>query len=130
MMVVRYLLDTTIIIALMRGDKTIEQHLHQADEVFTPSIALGELFFGAQNSTQQQHNLTQTRQYATRYVILPCDASVAEEYGLIRYDLRARGTLIPENDMWIAATARYHHLILATRDNHFKSVSGLQVEIW
>jgi predicted nucleic acid-binding protein len=46
-------LGTTVINALMRGDKHIEQHLNQADEVFTPSIALGELFFGAHNSTQQ-----------------------------------------------------------------------------
>jgi tRNA(fMet)-specific endonuclease VapC len=61
---------------------------------------------------------------------LPCDADVAKEYGLIRYNLRARGALIPESDMWIAAIARFHHLILATRDNHFNSVSGLQVEIW
>ena len=76
MMTVRYLLDTTIIIALMRGDKLIEQHLAQASEVFTPSIALGELFFGAHNSTQQQHNLMQTRQYATRYAILPCDSDM------------------------------------------------------
>jgi tRNA(fMet)-specific endonuclease VapC len=40
------------------------------------------------------------------------------------------GRPIPENDIWIAASAMEHGLILATRDGHFNEVNDLIVEIW
>jgi tRNA(fMet)-specific endonuclease VapC len=43
----RYLLDTNIIIALFASEASVMQSLAQADEVFMPSIALGELYYGA-----------------------------------------------------------------------------------
>ncbi len=45
-------------------------------------------------------------------------------------DLRVARFPIPENDIWIAATARQHNLILVTRDTHFQHVSNLQIEAW
>ncbi len=42
--------------------------------------------------------------------------------------LRASGTTIGENDVWIAATALHHRLALVTNNaQHFQRVSGLQV---
>lgn len=40
------------------------------------------------------------------------------------------GLLIPDNDIWIAATAAQYGLTLAARDAHFKRISGLSVEMW
>jgi tRNA(fMet)-specific endonuclease VapC len=39
----RYLLDTNAIIALFAADTSIIQHMQRAEEVFVPSIAVGEL---------------------------------------------------------------------------------------
>jgi len=39
----RYLLDTNIIIALFADEVAVKNNLIQADEVFIPSIAVGEL---------------------------------------------------------------------------------------
>ena len=44
--------------------------------------------------------------------------------------LRERGTSIRENDLWIAAIARQHELLLATRNAHFDLVPGLEVAHW
>ncbi len=44
--------------------------------------------------------------------------------------LRAQGTPIPENDIWIAALARQHTLRLVSRDTHFDGVPGLDVVRW
>ena len=42
----RFVLDTNIVIALLRGDDAVSSNLGRAPEVFIPAVALGELFFG------------------------------------------------------------------------------------
>jgi tRNA(fMet)-specific endonuclease VapC len=37
---------------------------------------------------------------------------------------------IPENDIWIAATAKQHGLTVASRDNHFDYIDGLSTQHW
>ncbi len=41
-----------------------------------------------------------------------------------------KGRLIPDNDIWIAAIAMQHNLILVTRDSHFDEIESLQIERW
>ena len=43
----RYLLDTNIVIALFADEAATRQALATAEEVFVPSIVVGELYFGA-----------------------------------------------------------------------------------
>jgi len=62
--------------------------------------------------------------------VLPATPAVAERYGHIKAELAARGTLIPSNDIWVAATALEADLILVSDDAHFERVSGLRVENW
>jgi len=38
-----YILDTNIIIALFDGDESVKHELTQAEEIFIPSIVIGEL---------------------------------------------------------------------------------------
>ena len=44
------LVDTSVIIDVFAGDSVAQRALASADQVFIPSIALGELFYGAQRS--------------------------------------------------------------------------------
>lgn len=46
----RILLDTNIVIALFAQEVTVLQRLGTVDEVFIPSIVLGELYYGAYKS--------------------------------------------------------------------------------
>lgn len=54
----RYLLDTNIIIALFAEEALVKTNLGQASTVFIPSIALGELYYGARKSGRTQANLS------------------------------------------------------------------------
>jgi tRNA(fMet)-specific endonuclease VapC len=126
----RYLLDTSIIIALFAGDTAVQAGLDRADEVFVPSIALGELYYGAHKSARVGENLARVDEFALNSAVLGADVEVARRYGAIKDGLRARGRPIPENDLWIAAIAREHELTLVSRDAHLAQVEGLPVESW
>ena len=56
--------------------------------------------------------------------------ATARRYGTIKNELRRKGRPIPENDIWIAATAIEHALVLVTRDDHFRETDGLEIEAW
>jgi tRNA(fMet)-specific endonuclease VapC len=47
-----------------------------------------------------------------------------------QHELKAAGTPIPTNDLWIAALARQHQLRIVTRDAHFRAVRGLGMVAW
>ncbi len=48
----------------------------------------------------------------------------------IRSELKAAGTPIPANDLWIAALARHRHMRLVTRDGHFRRIRGIHTLSW
>lgn len=126
----RFLLDTNIIIALLEGDGAVLDHLEQAAEVFIPAIALGELFFGAAKSSRASENTDKVARFAAGRAIFPCDLDVAREYGRLKHRLKERGRPLPENDIWIAATATLHGMVLVTRDRHFQEVDELALADW
>jgi len=126
----RFLLDTNIIIALFAQELPIQEHLGQAEEVFVPSIVLGELYFGAHKSTRVEENVTRVDEFAASSAILVCDTETARRYGAIKSRLREIGRPIPENDLWIAVIAQQYDLILVTRDAHFSVVERLNIETW
>ena len=126
----RILLDTNIVIALFAKEAVVEQRLAEAEEVFVSSIVLGELYYGAQKSARVETNSARVNTFAAGSAVLVCDTAAAQYYGAIKNQLRAKGNPIPENDIWIAATAMQHQLTLVTRDEHFRAVDGLIVEQW
>jgi tRNA(fMet)-specific endonuclease VapC len=63
-------------------------------------------------------------------LVFPCDLETAQWYGIIKNQLRRKGSPIPDNDIWIAAIALQYDLILVTRDSHFNEVESLQTERW
>lgn len=126
----RLLLDTNIVIALFARDGSIQTRLQQAAETFVSTIALGELCYGARKSAQVDANLARIDEFASRSAVLDCDTETAREYGRVKNELWAKGRPIPENDLWIAATAIQHQLTLVSRDEHFAEIDGLSVEKW
>ncbi len=124
------LLDTNIVIALFANDQAVIQKLARTDEVFVSSIVLGELYFGAHNSSRAEENTARLDAFVQNSSVLRCDNLTAKFYGQIKRQLKLSGTPIPENDIWIAAVALQFELVLATRDRHFGLVEGLDLEHW
>lgn len=124
------LLDTNYVIALFAGDQAAVALAGKSQTYFLPAIVLGELCYGAQNSTQVQNNLAKIAELQQATTVLPCDEHTAETYGKIKHGLRLLGKPIPENDIWIAALARQHELPLATLDKHFAQIVDLKIVSW
>jgi tRNA(fMet)-specific endonuclease VapC len=119
------LLDTNIVIDLFKGDKKIFSFLDKQQTVYTATAVLGELYLGAYRSTQEQRHLREIKDFLLRCTVLSADDVTADNYGRIKAALLKKGKPIPENDMWIAATAMQHQLPLYTNDKHFGEVESI-----
>ena len=126
----KYLLDTNIVIALFANDASVMESLTKAEEVFIPSVVIGELFYGAHKSARAKDNLARIDEFASSNLVLGCDMETARIYGDVKNALRIKGHPIPENDIWIAAIAIQHNLTLVSRDKHFNEIESLNVVIW
>lgn len=129
-MIGKYLLDTNIVIALLNGEQSIRNSLEQAEEVFVPVIAVGELYFGAAKSGRPEANRLLIDRFIEGRALLFCDLAVAREYGNLKGLPKIAGTPLPENDIWIAAIAVRHGLTIVSRDRHFSQIERLSAVSW
>jgi len=125
-----FLLDTNIIIALLKGESLIAEKIDKAENIYIPVIVIGELYYGSLYSSSSKKNFEVVERLARRYNVLQIDEAAARSYGSIKTVLRKKGTPIPENDIWIAALAQHHELIIVTRDKHFREVESVHIENW
>jgi tRNA(fMet)-specific endonuclease VapC len=126
----RYLLDTGILITLFADETLVKEKLAQASEVFILSIAVGELYYGVWKSQRRQENIAQVDELVAESVVLSCNVGAARWYGEVKNVLRLKGRPIPENDLWIAAIALEHDLVVATQDAHLEEIDNLKVDRW
>lgn len=119
------LLDTSVIIHFFKKGNNVAARIKTFSEIYVSSIAVGELYYGAYNSADIARHIQLTNSFLQNCKILPVDNVTADMYGSIKTSLKRKGKPIPENDIWIAATALQHGLLLYTADNHFKEVDGL-----
>ena len=126
----RYLLDSNIVIAALSSDTDVLQQIDDADECFVSAIVLGEMVYGALNSANASTNLDRLDTFIASAGFLSCDDQTARLYGEIKTSLRQKGKPIPDNDIWIAASAQQHTLTLVTRDVHFDEVADLRRTRW
>ena len=126
-----YLLDTNIVIGLFANEFSILENIKSSPSgIFIPSIVVGELFFGAEQSSKKEENRKKIEALAQVSLIVECDLDTARLYGKIKSQLKVKGTPIPENDIWIGALGQQHKLVLATRDKHFNNIEELLIESW
>lgn len=126
-----YLLDSSILIRSLRGDQIVRDRIAAASKLYIPDIALGELYFGAFGSpTRPADALVDVDALAATMTIVGTDGTTALIYGRIKDELKRKGFTMPDNDLWIAATAIQYDLTLAARDAHFNWIAGLRVEQW
>jgi tRNA(fMet)-specific endonuclease VapC len=125
----KLLVDTSVIIDVFTGDEVAQRLVATAEKVLVPSIALGELFYGAQRSGREAE-FKRVNAFAASSSVLSCDLETARRYGVLRNALRAKGRPIPDNDIWIAALGVQHGLTIATRDSHFRELDGVALVIW
>jgi tRNA(fMet)-specific endonuclease VapC len=126
----KYLIDTNIAILFLNNKEFVVDKIMGSDQIFICSIVVGELLYGARKSTLAKKNLYKYENFINSLSFLPVDIITAKHYSLIKNHLSFKGTPIPENDIWIAAVALQHELMLATDDSHFNLVEGLHIKNW
>jgi len=123
-------LDTSVVIAALRGVPGIEARLDQMERLWLPLIALGELELGVELASNAGAQRAALDAFLSAVAVLPLTTETARQYARLRGALKRAGTPIPENDLWIAALAVEHGWPVATRDAHFARVPGLSVLDW
>ena len=90
------------------------------EEQFTSAVVIGELYKGAYRSQASELHLSNIEQRILPAVtVLPYDTGIAKVFGRIRAHLEEKGTVLPDADLQIAATALGHGLELVT-DSRFE----------
>jgi predicted nucleic acid-binding protein len=124
---VRIALDTNRLTDLFRGDAALAERLGGCDEVWIPLVVLAEIkagFYGGTHGRRNEALLQALLAKETVDVLLP-DRETAEHYARLFVQLKRAGTPVPDNDLWIAALALEHDLLLITRDRHFERIPQL-----
>lgn len=127
-MEIKVAVDTNRLTDLFQGDAALADRLGGCDEVWLPLVVLGEIRAGFLGGSQQPSNEVLLQEFLakpTAGVLLP-DRETAEHYARLFVQLKRAGTPIPHNDLWIAALALQHDLVLITRDKHFEKIPQLR----
>lgn len=128
-----YLLDTNAVSNLADDPKgPIAKRLAKVgvDKVVTSIIVSSEIEFGLTLKDSKRLR-EQMERVLSGIPILPFDKPADERYGVLRADLKRKGTPIGPNDLLIAAHALALEATLVTANvGEFSRVTGLKVENW
>lgn len=127
----RYLLDTTACIALIRRTKQVVDKILSVgeDNCVVSEISIAELYYGAIKSGKQSH-LNDVKLIMDLFEIVPIFPSL-KTYAQIKTDLESSGKRIDEFDLLIASSAIYNSMTLVSHNTkHFSRISGLKLEDW
>jgi tRNA(fMet)-specific endonuclease VapC len=131
---VKYLLDTSICVELIRGrrPRIVKRIAERPTTDFGLSmITVAELEYEVHKSPHAPQEREALDRFLFPFTILDFDYEATLSYGRIRAVLESLGTPIGALDTLIAAHAMSRDLTLVTRNlKEFKRVPGLKAEDW
>lgn len=128
-----FLLDTDILSAhLRRPSGLIHRFVQYSGRLYTPSIALAELYVWAYRRPEPMEALTSIEKMLFYEVgVVDYDNDCAKEFGRLRVDLRRKGMEAPSVDLMIASVALVYDLNLVTHNTgDYQNIPGLKLEDW
>lgn len=126
----RVLLDTSAYAAFFRDHPEVKAALQQASAIVLNPIVLGELRSGFLKGSRPAANRERLRAFlaSPRASVVSVDEETAERYAVIHDYLRRHGTPVSPNDLWIAASAARHGLLILTLDGAFDSIPQVMAQ--
>jgi tRNA(fMet)-specific endonuclease VapC len=123
------LLDTSAVVAYLRGQVGSERLLHHHDRLVLTPVVLAEVGLGLRaRSRPREQAAFDELVGAPRVELAVIDGETAVRWVTIVDALRRAGTPIPANDAWIAASAMQHGLRVLTTDPHVERIPQILVE--
>jgi tRNA(fMet)-specific endonuclease VapC len=123
-------LDTSVAVRFLNGDEVVVSRVLALPEIVLPTVVVGELLFGSENSTRPLQNLPRYLDFIDACVVIQLSKETAAVYAKTRMALKRKGRPIPMNDVWIAAQCLEQGWVLVTDDTDFGYVDGLVLERW
>ena len=126
------LMDTDICIELLRGNvNVIEKRLDHDEKVAISFMTVAELFYGAEKSNNKSRNTSLIEEFLLTVEIINIDLKILKKFGTLKANLGKAGNILPDADIFIAATAIIKCNMLITGNvNHFRRVEALRIENW
>lgn len=123
-------LDTSVVIQIFDNDPVVKERFRNVETVWMPVPVIAEIAVGFSDTGPLPSQQSDFEIFLSSMKVIECTSDVAMKYGAIHRFLRSKGSMIPINDIWIAACCIVSGKPLATRDAHFQKVPGLSVEMW
>lgn len=126
------LLDTDVCIEILCGNKNvIEKRKISNKRVAISFMTIGELFYGAEKSKYKRKNLTLVDEFILSVDVINTDLQILKKFGELKVELYNKNILLPDADLFIAATAITNNAKLITGNTkHFVRFENLIVENW
>jgi predicted nucleic acid-binding protein len=126
------LLDTDICIELLRGNtEVIEKRRKYDEKVAVSFMSVAELYYGAEKSEHVSENSSLIEEFLLTVEIVHSDLEILKKFGVIKTGLAKSGEILPDADIFIAATTLAKCSLLITGNvNHFKRIEELRIENW
>ena len=120
----RILIDSNRFIDFCAGDEGVISTFERAALLVVPFVVLAEIRVGAQIARRGENQVRTLNELLNQPGVRTVHSTdgTAHHYAAIFAQLRRKGSPIPTNDIWIAALAIEHNLMLYSRDAHFDQI--------
>lgn len=124
---VKYLIDSDILIDFLNNRTEAIKLLIRLEEseMAISAITFAEILEGLVGDRKKYPSV---KKGLGKLSVLVVDTDIAEKFASVRARLRKAGQLIDNMDIFIAATAMFHNLVLVTNNmKHFERIKGLKI---
>lgn len=125
----KLVLDSNVYCDYAEGIPNVVDYMAvHGEEIFLPSIVIGELTYGFMKGSRQKFNEIKLQEIIKKLhiEIIDVNQNVSRKYALIYLSLVKKGKKIPINDVWIGACCMEVGGTLLTRDRHFQNVEQIE----
>ena len=126
---IEYLADSDCLIDYLKGkDATFSllAPLIQKGSLATSIIVYAEVYEGLLHAGAREAYRQLLVDVIAGVPVIGLDIEIGQLFAAARAELRRQGQLIPDHDLWIAATALRHQLTIISSDRHFERIPGLK----
>ena len=119
-----YIVDTDILIEFLAGNPLLAEKFskHQED-LFTTSINVAELIYGAWKSERRKKSLSEVKVLLQNIGILNFTASSAHKFGETKSFLERKGKPLGDTDLFVASVALAFNATFITHNTrHFSKL--------
>jgi tRNA(fMet)-specific endonuclease VapC len=126
------LLDTNVVIHVLKKNKAVARRFaERAGDMAIPAMVQGELLYGVARSQNPSRNAELLKSLIDALPVLHTNDAIMQTFAAQKAALSARGELVDDADLLIAATALSYGATLATCNiRHFVRFDELRVEDW